>query len=179
MRVFSSRRVLLSAALLLSVLGPPACKSTPVAARTSPVPTGIGTLAQARQYLTGKWTLLSMDIFPPGEAAIHDAMTGSLVYDEYANMTVELHLKPDTAELASRIGIPVSDGSVITTGRTVIDMNNHSLSYVLQGQPPVRPSTHPLDINRPRYWEVNGDTLTLRTRDTDGKVLSVSVWKKG
>jgi hypothetical protein len=175
----STRFPLLMIGLIAIVLGPVACKSTPVAARTSPVPTGPGTLAEARRFLTGKWTLVTMDIFPPGEAAIHDAMTGTLVYDEFANMTVDLHLKPDTAELASRIGIPVSDGAVVTTGRTVIDMNNHSLSYVLQGQPPVRPSTHPLDINRPRYWEVTGETLTLRTKDTDGKVLSVSVWKKG
>src|SRR6476661_6202234 len=57
----------------------PACKSTPVAARTSKVPTGPATLAQARTYLEGKWTLVSMDVFPPDAQPIRGAATGTMV----------------------------------------------------------------------------------------------------
>jgi hypothetical protein len=143
-----------------------------------PVDTGPGTLEQARRYLQGHWTLISFDIFPPDEPPIHAAAAGSMTYDDFANMNVDMTLKPETATLAERIGISSTNGVVRTSGRTVIDMNNHSISYVLAGQPAVRPSLSPLDLNRPRYWEVSGNTLTLRTKDENGKVLSVSVWRK-
>jgi hypothetical protein len=94
------------------------------------------------------------------------------------HLNVNLRLTPESARLFTRLGVPVTDGVVSTTGRTVIDMSQHALSYVLPGQPAVRPPTHPLDLNLPRYWEAGIDTLTLRTRDEKGTVLSVSVWKK-
>jgi len=33
-------------------------------------------------------------------------------------------------------------------------------------------------MERPRYWQVEGDVLTLTTRDAAGKPLSVGVWRK-
>jgi hypothetical protein len=144
----------------------------------SPVSAGPGTITQARQYLEGRWTLVSMDLFPPNQAPIHVVGSGTLVYDDFANMTVDLTLDPATAALFERIGISAPGGVISTTGRTVIDMQSRALSYVLEGQAAVRPPTHPLDTNRPRYWEVEGNTLTLRTKDADGTVLSVAVWRK-
>jgi hypothetical protein len=84
-----------------------------------------------------------------------------------------------TALLFERVGIPVRNGVVSTKGKTLVDMTGRTLSYVLDGQAIIRPATHPLDTNRPRHWEVNGDTLTLRTKDDKGTDLSVAVWKKG
>lgn len=143
-----------------------------------PVDTGPGTLEQARRFLQGSWVLVSMDLFPPNQQPIHAAATGSMVYDDFGNMEVEMRLNPATATLAEGIGIHAPNGVVSTTGRTVIDINNHSISYVLEGQAAVRPAMSPLDTNRPRFWEVAGTTLTLRTKDENGTVLSVSVWRK-
>src|SRR5262245_40103322 len=143
-----------------------------------PVNTGPGTLSEARKYLEGEWELMSMEIFPPNEPSIRAAATGTLVYDQFSNMKVDLQLSPDTAQIAEHIGIPAPNGVVTTSGRTVIDINSHSISYVLEGQDSFRPPTHPLDMNRPRYWDVSGNMLTLRTKDESGKVLSVSVWQK-
>jgi len=33
-------------------------------------------------------------------------------------------------------------------------------------------------LNRPRHWEVTGDTLTLTTQDETGAPLSISRWKR-
>jgi hypothetical protein len=33
-------------------------------------------------------------------------------------------------------------------------------------------------VNRPRYWEVNGDLLTLTTKDDNGTPLSVAKWQR-
>jgi len=162
------------AATLSGCAGAPSQRNIPL----GKVNTGPGTLTEARQYLQGQWTLLSFDLFPPNDAPVHAAATGTMVYDEFSNMKVDLQLTPEAAALAERIGIPAPNGIVSTTGRTVIDINSRSISYVLNGQEPFRPATHPLDMNRPRYWDVKGDTLTLRTKDESGKVLSVSVWQK-
>lgn len=119
-----------------------------------------------------------MDLFPPNEPAIHVVGSGTLLYDNFANMTVDLRIDSATAKMFERIGIPAPDGVISTTGRTLVDMTTRTLSYTLEGQQAVRPATHPLDTNRPRYWEVEGNTLTLRTKDDSGKVISVAVWRK-
>jgi hypothetical protein len=140
--------------------------------------TGAGTIAQARKYLEGRWSLVSLDVFPPNGSPIHAKGSGTLVYDEFANMTVDLRVDNDTALLFEQVGIPVRDGVVSTTGKTLVDMTGRTLSYVLEGQKLIRPAANPLDTNRPRHWEVNGDTLTLRTKDDKGTDLSVAVWRK-
>jgi len=146
---------------------------------TSKVDTGMGTLADARSRLTGRWTLKSFDLFPPGEPPIHAAATGTMTYDEFSNLRVDLKLTPASLKLAQKIGIPAApDGTVSTVGHAVIDLERRALSYVLEGESPMRQARHPLDTNLPRYWELNGNELTLRTKDDKGTVLSVSVWVK-
>src|SRR6185295_19827243 len=88
-----------------------------------PVDTGPGTLEEARNYLHGAWTLVSMEIFPPNQPSIRAAATGTMVYDDYSNMTVDVQLSPETTKLAEQNGIPAPDGLIHTTGRTVIDFN--------------------------------------------------------
>ena len=175
--VLRSHRLVTAALAFASAV---ACSSAPIdkPLKLDKVDKGPGTLSEARQYLEGRWTLVSMDLFPPDFPAVHNAATGSMTYDNFSNMKVEMQLNPEATQLADRIGIPNQTGQVLTTGRTVIDIGNHAISYVLEGQPGTRPPTHPLDTNLPRYWEVSGDTLTLRTKDEAGKILSVSVWRK-
>ena len=142
------------------------------------VDTGPGTLADARARLQGTWTLVSMDLFPPGEPPINAAASGTMSYDEYSNLKVELRLAPPTMRIAEKLGIPAPNGVVSTTGHAVIEINRRAISYVLEGQAPFRQAKHPLDTNLPRYWEMNGNELTLRTKDEKGTVLSVTVWRK-
>jgi hypothetical protein len=158
----------------------PACSAAPIdkPLPMGPIETGPGTLEEARNYLHGEWALLSMEIFPPDQPSIRAAATGTMVYDDYSNMKVDVQLSPETAKLAEQNGIPAPDGVVKTDGRTVIDINSKSISYVLDGQESFRPPQGPLDLNRPRYWDVKGNMLTLRTKDATGRVLSVSVWQK-
>jgi hypothetical protein len=147
--------------------------------KTSKVDIGVGTLTEARARLTGSWTLLKLDLFPPGEPPIHEAASGILNYDEYSNLKVDLKLTPAAVKLAQKIGIPITpDGTLTTTGHAVIDLERRALSYVFEGQSPMRQAKHPLDTNLPRYWELKDNELTLRTRDEQGTVLSVAVWRK-
>jgi len=170
---------LLASALLLLVSS---CAKAPLdrPLPRSKVDTGMGTLTDARSRLTGTWTLVSFDLFPPGEPPIKAAASGgTMTYDEYSNLKVDLRLTPAAAKLAQKIGIPLSpEGSISTVGHAVIDLERRALSYVLEGESPMRQARHPLDTNLPRYWELNGTDLTLRTKDEKGTILSVSIWRK-
>jgi hypothetical protein len=65
-----------------------------------------------------------------------------------------------------------------TEGRTAVDLQNRTLTYIIQGQPPVGAPSGPLATNRPRHWEVTGNVLTLTTKNDKGEALSVGRWKK-
>lgn len=178
--MMSASRYLSVPTVLVTLALGSACAPGPIErpAPMGPIATGPGTIAEARRYLEGRWSMVSFDLYPPGEPPIHVVGTGELIYDNFGNMTVEFRVDPETARLARRIGIPAPDGIISTSGLTLIDVTSRSVSYVLEGQEQSRPSTHPLDTNRPRYYEVDGNTVTLRTRDEQGAVLSVSVWTK-
>jgi hypothetical protein len=173
-----THRVVLCLVLVTIGIGCTKYQSAPPTAAPSGHEKGPRTLAEAREYLVGKWTLVNMDVFPPNAPPIQNAATGSMVYDEFSNMTVTMMFNPEAAKLTEKIGIPTKDGVLTTTGRTLIDIGQRSLSYVLEGEPDYRPARHPLDTNLPRYWEANGNRLTLRTKDSAGKVLTVSIWQK-
>lgn len=145
---------------------------------TGPLDTGAGTLAAARQYLEGRWTLVTFDVFPPGRERISVKATGVLVYDAYANMSVDIRTDDATAKALSGAGLRFENGVLATSGRTVVDMNARTITYIVEGAPPIGASAGPLATNRPRHWQVEGNTLTLSTKDEAGNNLTVAVWRK-
>ena len=138
------------------------------------VDTGAGSLTAARKYLEGRWSLVSYEIYPPGKPPIQLKGTGSLTYDEFGNLKIDVRADEASTDLLRDAGIDLKDGVLTSDGRTVVDMQNHTLSYVVPGQN----SRGPLSLSRPRHWEVQSDMLTLTTQDDSGKPLSVAKWKK-
>jgi hypothetical protein len=113
---------------------------------------------------------------PPGKAPIQLKGSGSLVYDDFGNMRMEIRADEASADLLRSSGIDIRDGIISTDGRTVVDMQNRTLTYVIKDQNPLIPG--PLATTRPRHWEVTEDLLTLTTKDDAGKPLSVSRWRR-
>ena len=144
-----------------------------------PADTGPGTLAAARKYLEGRWSLMSFEVFPPGGQGLRVEGAGTLTYDAFGNLDVEIRVDEKTALALHDVGIPTTNGRLSTRGRTVVDMQARTLTYVLQGQPPLGAPSGPLALNRPRHWHVEGNTLTLTTQDGNGQRLSVARWQKG
>jgi hypothetical protein len=144
-----------------------------------PVPTGPGTLTAARQFLEGRWSLESFVITPQGQSSITIPVSGVLEYDAYGNLQMEIKADDASSDVLRAAGIRIANGVISTTGRTVIDLQNRTLTYVVEGQPSSMWSGGgPLATNRPRHWVVEADVLTLTTRDDSGAALSVSRWKK-
>ena len=146
---------------------------------TGPLDTGPGTLSAAREYLEGRWTLVSFDVFPPGRDRISVKASGVLVYDAYANMSVDIRTDEATARALGQVGIPFENGVLTTSGRTVVDMNARTITYIVPGGAPIGADAGPLASNRPRHWQVEGNQLTLTTKDAMGTNLTVAVWRKG
>jgi hypothetical protein len=146
--------------------------------KTSPIEGGAGTPTQARDFLKGRWSLVSFEVYPAGAAAIAVPGDGTLNYDEYGNMSIEIRTDPTVAARLQAAGIPNDRGTISTAGRVVVDMQNKKLTYVIEGQSASSARSGPLAMNRPRYWEVAGDVLTLTTRDDAGKPSSVGRWRR-
>jgi hypothetical protein len=141
-----------------------------------PVDTGAGTLTAARKFLEGRWMLESFEVRPPGKAPILLKGAGTLVYDDMGNLRMEIRADQQSADLLRAAGIDIRDGMISTEGRTAIDLQNRTLTYVLDGQAPL--VRGPLGMDRPRHWVVEGDVLTLTTKDDAGQPLSVGRWRR-
>jgi len=138
--------------------------------------TGAGTTTAARKYLEGDWTLQSFEVFPPGKEGMRLDGSGVLAYDKFGNLRMELRPTPPSLDVLRQAGVEIPDSGIVSTqGRVTVDLQNHTLSYVLEGK---EPGTGPLALNRKRYWQVQGDLLTLTTKDDAGKPVSVGIWKK-
>jgi hypothetical protein len=144
-----------------------------------PAGRGAPTLAEARKFLQGRWALESFEVRPPGKAPIFPKGSGVLNYDDFGNMRMEIRADEAAADLLRAAGINIRDGIISSDGRTVIDVPNKTLTYFLEGQPSsLQTGGGPLATNKPRHWEVNGDVLTLTTKDEAGAPLSISRWKR-
>ena len=145
---------------------------------TGPVEEGAGSLTAARKFLEGRWSLESFEVYPPGSAPLKLNGAGTLEYDNFSNLTMEIRADAASAEVLTKAGL-INDGGVISTkGRVAVDMQNRTLTYILEGQPAGFVVTGPLSTRRPRHWVVEGDLLTLTTQDDAGKPLSVGRWRK-
>ena len=173
----------LSAAILvvpaaLAAAGSFGCSAAPLQKpiEQKRVETGAGTLTAARKFLEGRWFLESFEVYPPGRSPVAVEGSGTLLYDDSGNLRMDIRANEQTSDLLRAAGIDIRDGVISTNGRTVIDLQHRTLTYVLEGQEPLVEG--PLSMKRPRHWVVEGDRLILTTKDDAGQPLSVGRWKK-
>src|SRR5687768_15189596 len=165
---------LLLGSLLAASCGP-AASQKPI--ELGPVDTGPGTLASARKFLEGRWALESFEIRPPGKPPVVLTGSGTLVYDDMSNLRMEIRADERSADMLRAAGIDIRDGMISTDGRAALDLQNRTLTYVLQGQAPLV-QRGPLAMERPRHWVVDENTLTLTTKDEAGQPLSIARWRR-
>ena len=142
-----------------------------------PVDTGPGTLTSARKFLEGRWQLETFEIHRPGQPPLVLKGAGTLIYDDMSNLRMEVRADEASADVLRAAGVDIRDGIISTEGRTAIDLQNRTLTYMLEGQAPLVKGG-PLAMERPRHWVVDAETLTLSTKDDAGRPLSVARWKR-
>jgi hypothetical protein len=141
-----------------------------------PVNKGPGTLAAAREFLKGRWLLESFEVRLPNEPIVTLKGGGVLIYDESGNLSINIKADEKSADILRAGGVDIRDGAITADGRTAIDLQNHTLTYIISGQAPLVKG--PLGTDRPRYWAVEGDMLILSTKDKNGQTLSVGRWRR-
>ena len=169
------KRVLIVSATVIAAACGPAPRQRPV--ELGPVDAGAGSLTEARKYLEGLWTMESFEVYPPGKGPVALKGTGTLVYDDFGNLKMDIRADEASADVLRASGIDIADGMIRSEGRTVVDLQHKTLTYVIKGQPPAG-AAGPLGLSRPRHWQVEGDVLTLTTKDDAGNPLSVGRWRK-
>jgi hypothetical protein len=152
------------------------CGAKPI--KLGPVDTTAGTLAAARKYLDGRWGLLSFEVHPPGHDVIQMKGEGTLLFDGFGNLEMEIRTDEANGQALSEAGIPFENGRLSVKGRTAVDMAHQTLTFVPQGQPLIVPPSGPLAASHPRYWTVEGDVLTIGTKDDSGNPTTVGRWRK-
>ena len=143
-----------------------------------PVDTGAGTLTAARKYLEGRWALESLQLFPAGKAPVTVPAQGTVTYDDFSNLTMDVRGDAAAVQALKDAGIPATNTGFSTAGRAVVDMQQRTLTYMTSKDGSVAAPGSPLDLRRPRHWEVTQDTLTLTTKDDAGNPLIVSKWRR-
>ncbi len=83
-------------------------------------------LIAARKFLEGRWSLSSFEVFPPGKPPITLKGDGTLNYDEFGNLRIEIRADEKSADLLRAAGVDIRDGKISTDGRTVVDLQNRS-----------------------------------------------------
>ena len=174
-----TRSVFARLILTVGLIPAAACTGSPSKrpVKLGPVAESAGSLTAARKFLEGRWALESFEIYPAGKPPMTLKASGTLTYDEFANLRMEIRADQTASDALRAAGIDIRDGVIATDGRTAIDMPNKTLTYVIQSQAAAA-GTGPLAANRPRHWQVEGDLLTLTTKDDAGKPASMSRWRK-
>ena len=142
------------------------------------VDTGGTTLAVARKHLQGRWDLLSFELHSTGHDPIQMKGEGTLLFDGFGNLEMEIQTDETTGQALSDEGIPFEKGTALGEGRTAVDMSHQTLTFVPEGQPLIVPPAGPLAAIHPRYWTVEGDGLTVSTRDDVGNATTVGRWRR-
>ena len=127
-----------------------------------------------RQMFVGNYELMSYELFRPNGDVVPMDYVGRIMYDTHGNM--------------SAIGMPnalpdldraSSDGRVrrgfAYFGRYEIDPEAGSVTHHLIGSPMAGRS-----VGEPwvRYYELDGDTLTLSLKNDEGRVTGSLTWKR-
>ena len=114
----------------------------------------------------------------PGRDVIQVKGEGTLLFDGFGNLEMEIRTDETTGQALSEAGIPLEKGRLSVKGRTAVDMAHQTLTFVPQGQPLIVPPSGPLAAIHPRHWTVEGDVLTLGTKDDLGNPTTVGRWRR-
>ncbi len=162
--------VMVAVTMAASCASPAAPRGRPI--KMGPVDTGAGSLESVRRQLQGTWTLIELQSSPAvGGALAPVRAEGTLIYDEYGNLTIDARTSDPSAPAAAR-----SATLLAFKGRAVLDTVKSELKLMdLTGN--VDPD-QVLSPERRRRYAFSGDTLTLSSIDAAGNVTATSVWRR-
>ena len=123
-----------------------------------------------------------------GRQADVDA-TGTLTFDAFGVLDVRYKMSDEGLKRLASVGVTSPNPVISTTGRVVIDTQQHRITYIgddfeeraLGFDPKLAAQrANPFALERIRYYEFRADgTLMLSTKYENGKEAAASLWKRG
>ena len=131
-----------------------------------------GAVEAARKQFLGAWDLVALEAVPEGGGERKPIIaTGTLVYDEFGNLTIDARTTDPNAPAAAR-----EMSNLAFKGRAVIDVPRSELKMMaLTGN--VDPE-EVLSPDRRRRYAFDGDLLVLSSFDAQGNVTAISTWRR-
>ena len=133
---------------------------------------GAGSLEAVRRQLQGTWDLVAIEYSPKaGVPRVPVKATGTLVYDDYANLTIDAKTTDPAAPVAAREKPMLS-----FKGRAAIDPVKKELTLMN-----VTGNVDPNEVLSPelrRRYVVDLDTLKLSSFDEQGVVTMITTWRR-
>jgi hypothetical protein len=164
--------IVVAVAPLLAACPSSAPRKRPV--KMGDVNTGPGSLEAVRRQLQGTWELVEAVALDAKGTPTPRKAEGRLTYDEYGNLTIAAKLA-DTTQPPSSVS-----GLLAYTGRAVIDPAKSQL--VLMDLKTRLPSGEPIPSevspDKVRLYTIEGDTLTLTSKDSSGVATARTTWRK-
>ena len=149
------------------------CAPKPIGLR--PVDTGAARCRRA-EALEGRWGLLSFEVHPPGRDVIKVPARARCC--SFGNLEMEIRTDETTRQALSEAGIPLEKGRLSVKGRTAVDMAHQHLDLRAAGPAADRAALRTPCRHPPRHWTVEGDVLTLGTKDDLGNPTTVGRWRR-
>jgi hypothetical protein len=150
-----------------------ACAAAPRQRRIkgADVQTTAGSVEAVRRQLQGRWELVALESVPPrGGARVPISATGTLIYDEFGNMTIDARTTDPAAPVAAR-----ESDLLAFKGRAVIDAEHQELKLMdVTGNVN---ADEVLSTERRRRFEFGAGTLKLSSLDEHGEVTAISTWR--
>lgn len=180
--------VVLSLVAVVTVAG---CAAGP---RGRPLPTerieeGPNSTTAVRKQFEGHWSLVSFKASAPDGRQVNVDATGDLNFDGFGVLQIQYKMSDAGLKTLASMGVKQPNPVISTTGRVVIDTQQHRITYLaddfeekaLGFDPKLAAArANPFALERIRYYSFNNDgTLTLSTKYEDGKDANVSQWKRG
>jgi hypothetical protein len=133
---------------------------------------GSNVVESVRRQLFGTWELVALEYAAAaGSTRVPVKASGTLIYDEYGNLTIDAHTTDPAAPVAAR-----EANMLAFKGRAVIDTVKHELKLMnVTGN--VDPD-EVLSVDRRRKFEVDFQTLKLSSFDEAGTVTAISTWHR-
>ena len=175
---------------VLALAAVSACAASP---RQRPLPTeriesGPNSTTAVRKQFEGNWTLVSFKVSAEDGRQVDVDATGNLSFDGFGVLGVRYQMSDAGLNSLASVGVTSPNPVISTTGRVVIDTQQHRITYIgddfeeraLGFDPKLAAArANPFALERIRYYDLRADgTLSLSTRYESGKDAAVSLWKR-
>ncbi len=127
-----------------------------------------------RQMFVGNYELMKFESFPSVGEVVPRDYVARILYDAHGNMSA-IGMPRDLPQQAEASSDERTVGGFSYFGVAEIDVNEGTVTHHVVGSP-LRPEL--VGVGRVRYYEFDGDLLTLSIKNAEGRITGQLTWRK-